>query len=73
VAGTVFSVPFILVKPASYMSIEDTEEVEGIVRMQKIELKFEKRRWDLIKKGRIERKAGKEECNKGSPVEGSTL
>jgi hypothetical protein len=71
--GTAFSVPFIPVKPASYTSIEDTEEVEDIVRMRKIELNFEKRRWDLFKKGRIERKEEREECNEASLVEGSRL
>jgi hypothetical protein len=53
--GTVFSVPFIPLKPASYTSTGVTAEVENIVRMRKVELRLEETRWVLLKKGKIER------------------
>jgi hypothetical protein len=71
--GTVFSVPFIPLKPASYTSIGETEEVEDIVRMGKVELRLEETRWVLLKKDGIERKEGNEECTIASPVKGSRL
>jgi hypothetical protein len=60
-------------KPASYTSIGDAEEVEDIVRMRKVELSLEETRWVLLKKDGIERKEGKEECSIASPAKGSRL